>query len=271
MSDSDYTLSAVLRTVYDDGGVRSLRKDLASAKSEAQNLSPAAGAAGAAAPALGGPGAADFAGQIGNMRDTLLSAGEAARAWGDLLESTADRASRKAAHSVHDFFNAASGDFLNLEKLSAGVFQSIEDAFFQTLERMAAKAAVYGLLNLFTGGAMGGLFGGFGKFLSFDTGGLVPGTAGTPVPAIVHGGEYVLTAAQAAGLSAGTGGAGAAAQINLTVNAPVTLNGSGSTAADARAVAEAVADAVRRGAGWAVEYAKVNYKVAKARDSEAAL
>jgi hypothetical protein len=268
MSESDYTLSAVLRTVYDDGGVQSLRKDLASIKGETRSLSSSSGIAGGGlGAALSGPGAQDLAKDIGDVRDTLLSAAEAAQAWGNILESTSSRSTKNATKAVHDFFNAASGDFLNLGKLADNLFQSIEQAFFQTLERMAAKAAVYGMLNLFTGGGMGELFGGFGKFLSFDTGGPVPGAAGAPVPAIVHGGEYVLTAAQAAAMGSGEGGA----QINLTVNAPVTLNGSGCTAADARTIADAVSDAVRRGASWAVEYAKVNYKVAKSRDSEAAL
>ncbi|MFA5161292.1 MAG: hypothetical protein WC421_03515 [Elusimicrobiales bacterium] len=275
---NDYTVNALIRTVYDDRGINSFRQDLAAASQGAGELARAAGAA-YAAPArtparaaqasasLTGPDADDFADIIREEQEYLLSASEAAKLWGDTLESTARGATKKAAGYVHDFFNSAGGDFLNLEKLGEGVFKSIEDAFFSTLEKMAAKAAVYGALDLLTGGGFGSMFGGFGKFLSFDAGGPVPGPAGAPVPALVHGGEYVLNREQAAAMSGGAGG-----QINVTVNAPVTISGgAASSAQDARAIAETIADAARRGVAWAVESAKVGYKVGLARSGEGAL
>ena len=280
---NDYTVNALIRTAYDDDGITAFREDLAAASSDAKGmadaakaaLSPALASQTASAPrtaksagAMTGPSAADFSDIIAEEREYLLTASEAAKLWGTTLSSTARGATREATGYVHSFFNAASGDFLNLEKLSKGVFQSIEDAFFATLEKMAAKAAVYGMLNLVTGGGFSELTGGFGKFLSFDTGGLVPGAAGAAVPAIVHGGEYVLTQSEVAAMNSG----GMGGNISVTVNAPVTISGSGGySATDARAIAETISDAARRGVSWAVENAKVGYKIGKNKDSEGAL
>jgi len=56
-----------------------------------------------------------------------------------------------------------------------------------------------------------------GSVLGFATGGLVPGSRFTAVPAILHGGERVVSAAQlAAGQYSGAGGTGG--QISITVN-----------------------------------------------------
>jgi len=47
---------------------------------------------------------------------------------------------------------------------------------------------------------------GVGGPQEFDEGGVVPGPVGTPVPAIVHGGEVVLNRAQQAAMGADKGG-----------------------------------------------------------------
>lgn len=78
---------------------------------------------------------------------------------------------------------------------------------------------------------IGGKGFGFPKIPSFDTGGFVPGAAGAPMLAVVHGGEQVLTPAQQAARQAG----GTSSSSNLTVN--VTT---GPTQADPTKIASAV-------------------------------
>ena len=270
---NDYTLSAVIRTAYESDGMDAFRADLQSAGEGTGQLASAAKTLSSSgiSTSLTGPSARDFAKQLSGVQGSLLSSADAAKLWGQTLESTADNASDSATKSVHAFFNSSSKDFLNLGELTKGVFQSIEDAFFETLEKMIAKAAVYGMLNLLSGGSFGSVSGGFGKFLSFDEGGLVPGAAGAAVPAIVHAGEYVLNRQQVAAM--GSSGSGGGTQISVTVNAPVTITGGSgaSAAADARAIAAAITDAAKRGVSWAVENAKVSYKVGKAHEAEGAL
>ena len=50
----------------------------------------------------------------------------------------------------------------------------------------------------------GGIVSGVGSLLGFDTGGIVPGPTGQAMPAMVHGGEYVLPASVVSAISSGS-------------------------------------------------------------------
>ena len=50
-----------------------------------------------------------------------------------------------------------------------------------------------------SGGTGAGLIGNAGSILGFAEGGMVPGPIGAPVPALVHGGERILTPEQQGG------------------------------------------------------------------------
>lgn len=72
--------------------------------------------------------------------------------------------------------------------------------------------------------------GSVGRFLGFQTGGIVPGVPGQPVPIMAHGGERIVPASQAA-RGAGGGGGG-----------PITVN----LTLDGRTLASILVDPVRR-------------------------
>ena len=87
-----------------------------------------------------------------------------------------------------------------------------------------------------------GITGGSYGLPSFDTGGPVPGPIGSPVPAIVHGGEYVIPASRVGG-----GGGGNTNYYAITVNV--------APGADPSAAGKAVVDAIRayekrNGSSW---------------------
>ena len=188
------------------------------------------------------------------------------RNWLGFLES----ATSKGASAFQSFFTSTSSGFLNLETLCKDVFTSIWQAFADMISRMAAKAAI---LSVFKAG---GLFSGdiFTTILgSFDTGGPVRATGAYQL----HQGEFVLPPSVVSAIKEDripqadySCGAGGAAGISMTINAPVTINGN-AEAAQARAIASEIAEAARRGATWAVEHSKITYKVGQSRTAEAAL
>ncbi|NLO90838.1 MAG: hypothetical protein GX410_02430 [Elusimicrobia bacterium] len=184
-----------------------------------------------------------------------------------------DSATGDAAQAFKNFFDRTKGQFLDLETLCRDIFNAIADAFADMVARMAAKAAILSVFKatgLFGGSILDTVLG------SFDTGGAVQATGLYRL----HQGEYVLPpevvrsikedrAPSAAGAAYGQG-----AQISLTVNAPVTVNGAASGAAGreaAREIAAQIAEAARRGTAWAVEHSKITYKVGQSRTAEAAL
>ncbi len=59
--------------------------------------------------------------------------------------------------------------------------------------------------------------------------------------------------------------------INITLNSPITINANQDSPLNAREMCEEIASATRRGVSWAVEQAKISYKIGKQRSGEASL
>lgn len=93
------------------------------------------------------------------------------------------------------------------------LLQEIQTGLIQQLAN-AISGAISGAAT--GGGGGGGIGGFFGKLLGFDTGGVVPGPAGSPQLAVVHGGETILPTHR---------GGAAAGGNTVTINAPLTVNG----------------------------------------------
>lgn len=77
-----------------------------------------------------------------------------------------------------------------------GFFNSVLQGFKRMLAQMAAemaaKSAIFGVLNAITGGGFSGIVGGFKKFLGFASGGFT-GTGGSnDVAGVVHKNEFVV-------------------------------------------------------------------------------
>jgi len=177
--------------------------------------------------------------------------------------------SKISAGYMQSFFDSSSKGFLNLETLTKNIFGNMLASFTGMITQMMANSALSGAASLFGGGGLlGGLLG------SRKTGGPIAETG----PYLLHAGEYVLpgdivSAIKQGSAPAGPGGgnvfAGGGA-VNITLNTPVTVNGSASQI-DARDLAEQISAAVRRGAAWAVEHAKINYKVGQQKSGEVSL
>jgi hypothetical protein len=172
----------------------------------------------------------------------------------------------------------AKGVFDAIDKFTTALCQSILNAFLDLIAKIVAKLAMYGILSLFTGGT-GGVV---GKLLGFAEGGLVPGASGQAVPAIVHGGEYVLPASLVSAIRSGSapsgalsgGGlalAGASGGISVSLNAPITINGGLGSSGDVQDVCEKLTSAMKTGVSWAIENAKTSYKVGAKHDGQTGL
>ncbi len=59
--------------------------------------------------------------------------------------------------------------------------------------------------------------------------------------------------------------------INITLNSPITINANQDSPINAREICEEIASATRRGVSWAVEQAKISYKIGKQRSGEVSL
>ncbi|MCX5783365.1 MAG: hypothetical protein NTW04_02855 [Elusimicrobia bacterium] len=170
--------------------------------------------------------------------------------------------------------------FQNFENFSDGVFESLTRSFSNMLSDMAgqaAKSSIFGSGNLF-GGLLGGVASGVGNLLGFAEGGLVPGNAGDPLMAVVHGGEYVLPSEVVSAIKSGNApslppksAVSNSSQVTINHSPVININGQISSDIDVRRVAQELAEATRRGVSWAVEQAKVSYKVGLSRSGDAAL
>ncbi|WP_428897826.1 hypothetical protein Dip518_000010 [Parelusimicrobium proximum] len=172
-----------------------------------------------------------------------------------------DKYSKNAGLSMDKMFASSSKGFINLENIGKKTFNSLLESFLSFSSKMLANSLISGL---------GGIFGGGGSILSGvlgsrERGGDIPQTG----PYLLHEGEYVLPKHTVNRLKSGSGGS-SAGNINITVNAPINIS-SQESQQDARAVAEEISQAVRRGAAWAVEYAKISYKTGKNRAGEVSI
>ena len=180
-----------------------------------------------------------------------------------------DNGSKLSAGYMKSFFDGSSKNFLDLGALTKNVFDGMLASFTSMITQMMVKSALSGVMGLFGGG--GGLLGGL--LGSRKTGGPIDQTG----PYMLHAGEYVLPGDVVSSIKQGAAPSGpgggnisAGGAVNITINTPVTVNGPASQT-DARALAEEISDAVRRGAAWAVEHAKINYKVGMQKSGEASL
>ena len=201
----------------------------------------------------------------GGFAEAMILMEQSAGNWKDNFTQVANSSIGPAKTAFHDFFTSTSAGFLNLESLVKSVFQGILDAFLNMLEEMAAKAAIYGIFSMFSGGS--GLLGGsLKKFLGFAEGGLVPGIKGAAVPAVVHGGEYVLPASVVDSIKAGrapaaipamAGASSGGASVSITQH----INVGASDSADIGKLCQAISEATRNGLRQAGEMANVITKV----------
>ncbi len=161
-----------------------------------------------------------------------------------------------SAGAMDSFFNKSSKGFLDFEALAKKAFNNVLNSFLSMAGSMLSKSLMSGIGSMFGGGMLGGVLG------SRETGGPIPKTG----PYLLHGGEYVLPKSAVDNMSQGS----TVAAANITVNTPVNI-ASVSNNVDVKYLASEIAEAARRGAAWAVEYAKVNYKVGKKREGEVCL
>lgn len=171
--------------------------------------------------------------------------------WSHNFISGASKINVLSSASLNSFFDATSKNFLNLESLASGVFKNILSSFLS----MGAKMATQSFFGTIFGGGtslLGGLLG------SRRTGGPINQTG----PYLLHEGEYVLSPEAAKAQET---------PLNITVNTPITINASTSSAAGAKELCEQIGEAARKGVSWAVEQAKISYKIGKQKDREASL
>ncbi|MDD2772984.1 MAG: hypothetical protein PHP45_04735 [Elusimicrobiales bacterium] len=213
----------------------------------------------------------------GGWKQACIEMSNAGMNWKGNFTSLLNSFETGFASAFKKALTTAKGVFDAIDKFATSLFQSILQAFLDLIAKIVAKLAIYGILNLFTGGT-GGIV---GKLFGFAEGGLVPGAAGQAVPAIVHGGEYVLPASIVSAIRSGMapsgamrgGGlafAGAGGGISVSLNAPITINGGLGSDSDVRSVCEQLTSAMKTGVSWAIENAKTSYKVGARHDGESA-
>ena len=170
--------------------------------------------------------------------------------WSNTFISGADKINVLSRTSLNNFFDFTSKNFLNLETLAKEVFSNILSSFISMGTQMATQS--------FFGSLFGGSSSLFGGLLgSRRSGGPINQTG----PYLLHEGEYVLSPEAASAQET---------PFNITVNTPITINASASSG-DAKTLCEEIAQAARKGVSWAVEQAKISYKIGKQKDREASL
>ncbi len=178
-----------------------------------------------------------------------------------LFESYSSKASANSLSAFGSFFDVTSKNFLDMENLSKQVFSSI------------ASSALSAFSNFATSALFGGVSGGtsiFGGLLgSRRSGGAINKTG----PYYLHEGEFVLPPEIVESIQnnpAPQPNMGESV-INITLNSPITINATQDSPINAREICEEIASATRRGVSWAVEQAKISYKIGKQRSGEASL
>ncbi len=220
-------------------------------------------------------------GGLKQMYNDFRNAGEEVAEIYDALKREAQESGGVVANSAYsgfsslkngleDFFNFTSESFGKIDDLIKSVWDNMVSSFAQALSKMAANnllSAIFGG----GGGLLGGLFGGL--LGSRRSGGPIEETG----PYYLHAGEFVLPPEVVSSIQGGgynpapaySGGAGAG-NISVTLNTPVTFNGAPQNS-DVRKICEEISNAARRGVSWAVEQAKISYKIGRDRSSESSL
>lgn len=216
-------------------------------------------------------------GGLKEASNSFKNAGQEVSALIDNLQQQAQSGSAIAAQTafegfkalrggLEDFFNFTSSSFLDLDKLIKGVWNNMVNSFFEAAAKMAAESV---LSSVFGGaGIIGGIFG--GVLGSRRSGGAIDKTG----PYYLHEGEFVLppevVSAVKSGRDYGTAEQSSTQNINITLNTPVTVNGTADKDS-AQKLCEEISRAARRGVSWAVEQAKISYKIGRERSSEVSL
>ena len=178
-----------------------------------------------------------------------------------LFENYSSKASANSLSAFGSFFDVTSKNFLDMENLSKQVFSSI------------ASSALSAFSNFATSALFGGISGGtsiFGGLLgSRRSGGAINRTG----PYYLHEGEFVLPPEIVESIQNNPTPQTNAGEsvINITLNSPITINANQDSQINAREICEEIASATRRGVSWAVEQAKISYKIGKQRSGEASL
>lgn len=179
-----------------------------------------------------------------------------------IFESYSSKASANSISAFSGFFDVTSKNFLDMDNLAKQVFSSITNSALSAFSNFATNALFGGL----TGGTsfFGGLLG------SRRTGGPINKTG----PYYLHEGEFVLPPEIVDTIQntpANTQTNGGENVINITLNSPITVNANQDSPLNAREICEEIASATRRGVSWAVEQAKISYKIGKQRSGEVSL
>ena len=189
--------------------------------------------------------------------------GDKSSNFAEVFESYSSKASSNSINAFSGFFDVTSKNFLDMENLSKQVFSSI------------ASLALSAFSNFATNALFGGISGGtslFGSLLgSRRSGGPINKTG----PYYLHEGEFVLPPEIVENIqnnptpnSQANAGENV---INITLNSPITINANQDSPLNAREICEEIASATRRGVSWAVEQAKISYKIGKQRSGEVSL
>ena len=185
-----------------------------------------------------------------------------------VFSSCSESATTKSKNAFASFFDITSSRFLDFEVLTEQVLSSISQNIFSSLGDFLGG----GITSFLGGGSIfGGLLG------SRRTGGAISQT-GTYY---LHEGEFVLPPEVVEGIKTSTApntnnlwGASnqntAPTNLNITINSPLTLH-TKTEVKDVRALCEEISEATRRGVTWAVEQAKISYKIGKQKSSESSL
>ena len=203
--------------------------------------------------------------EISSLMDSLQSR---AKSGADVFTQSAFSGFSALKSGLEDFFNYTSSAFLDLDLLIKSVWDNMVNSFFEAVAKMAANAVISNI---------------FGGMASTSSGFLGSRRRGGPIdktgPYYLHEGEFVLPPEVVSAIKGGSTArtaentaqnASAAQTVNITLNTPITLNGSADKN-DAQKLCEEISRAARRGVSWAVEQAKISYKIGRERSTESAL
>lgn len=187
---------------------------------------------------------------------------ENASTFTDVFANYSSKASANSLNAFGNFFDITSKNFLDIDNLAKQVFSSIANNALSAL----GNFAINNLLGGTGGGALvSGLLG------SRRSGGAINKTGAY----YLHEGEFVLPPEIVASIqntpATNNQNVGQESIINITLNSPITINGNQGNTISTQELCEEIANATRRGVSWAVEQAKISYKIGKQYSNEVSL